>query len=81
MEVVEKGTHSLKNAKQILEHTTHFPFRPFEWENGACKCVNIGGRCDSNCMDFKNVGMWILNNTTTIKDESCKTHPNKTDTI
>ncbi len=53
----------------------------FNFLNGACMCVNKKKRCDNSCLGYRNVGMWTFNNTTTIEDESCRTHPNKTNTI
>ncbi len=32
-------------------------------------------------MGFGNARMWTFNNTTTIEDETCGTHPNKINTI
>jgi hypothetical protein len=32
-------------------------------------------------MDYKNTRMWTLNNITSIEDDSCGIHPNKTNTI
>ncbi len=69
----------------ILEHPLSSLFDHLngnkEQENGAYKCVNRGGRCDSSCMGFGNARMWTFNKTIIIEDESYGTHSNKTNTI
>lgn len=81
-----KGDTFFEKGKSILEHIIQFFFQPFEWENkkqenGAYKFVNRGRTCVNSCMDSRNAWMWILNTITTIKDKSCRTHPNNTNTI
>jgi len=85
MDVVEKGTHSLRRVSRLW----NIPMSSLiNHLNGKTKSRKMGlrgvfkkKRCYSDQVDLRHARMWTIHKPTIIEDEGCKANKNKGYTI
>ncbi len=67
MDVVERGTCSLRKANMSQKLTPNNPFGPYKWQDKieeiwAKMFVNRRRGCSNTCLDLSYGKMWTVNN-------------------